>query len=264
MNTNNKTKLFGLIFLLGIISLFGDIMYEGTRSISGPYLKLLGATAFWVGFIFGLGEFLNYALRIIFGYLVDTTQKYWLFMYIGYGLLFVVPLLSFANTWHAAAFLMIMERVSKSIRSPAKFAILSFASQQIGTGLGFGIHEFLDQVGALIGPLFFSYMLANSSTNTLTDYQHIFSYFWLSYLCMIIVLITVRLLLPQPRQLETEPVTKQTIKPTSFSAHVYLYLIFIAIATVGFINFALIGYHLKKTGIVPNGKFRYSILWQWA
>ena len=91
MNTNNKTKLFGLIFLLGIISLFGDIMYEGTRSISGPYLKLLGATAFWVGFIFGLGEFLNYALRIIFGYLVDTTQKYWLFMYLGYGLLFVVP-----------------------------------------------------------------------------------------------------------------------------------------------------------------------------
>jgi len=33
------------VIVMGIVSLFADITYEGARSIIGPYLLILGATA---------------------------------------------------------------------------------------------------------------------------------------------------------------------------------------------------------------------------
>ena len=43
------------IVLLGVVSLFADMTYEGARSITGPYLALLGASATAVGFVAGFG-----------------------------------------------------------------------------------------------------------------------------------------------------------------------------------------------------------------
>ncbi len=34
-----------LVVLLGIVGLFGDVVYEGARSVTGPYLLLLGGSA---------------------------------------------------------------------------------------------------------------------------------------------------------------------------------------------------------------------------
>ena len=141
---------------MGIISLLGDIVYEGARSISGPYLALLGAGASIIGIVGGIGEFVGYALRLVFGYFADKTKAYWTLTIIGYGLLLSIPLLAFSNSWQIAAFLLIMERMGKAIRSPARDAILSHATKQVGRGWGFGIHEALDQIGAIIGPLIFS------------------------------------------------------------------------------------------------------------
>ncbi|MEM2228624.1 MAG: MFS transporter, partial [Candidatus Bathyarchaeia archaeon] len=71
------------IFLLGIVSLMGDIVYEGARGIIPDYLKFLGVSAFIVGFITGFGEFLGYAVRLISGVLADATRAYWFFMFLG-------------------------------------------------------------------------------------------------------------------------------------------------------------------------------------
>jgi MFS family permease len=65
------------ILLLGIVSLFADLTYEGARGITGPYLAILGASAALVGFVAGLGEFIGYGMRIIFGYIADRTGRYW-------------------------------------------------------------------------------------------------------------------------------------------------------------------------------------------
>ncbi|MBM3184067.1 MAG: MFS transporter, partial [Chlamydiae bacterium] len=48
------------ILLLGIVSLFADITYEGARGIIGPYLLFLGASGAAVGFVIGIGEFFGY------------------------------------------------------------------------------------------------------------------------------------------------------------------------------------------------------------
>ena len=66
---DTRRRAFSLIILFGLVSLFGDIAYEGARSINGPYLKLLAINATVLGLIAGLGEFLGYALRLVSGYI---------------------------------------------------------------------------------------------------------------------------------------------------------------------------------------------------
>ena len=118
------------IILLGIVSLFGDVTYEGARSVAGPYLATLGASASVVGLVAGIGEFVGYALRLASGYLVDRTKAYWSLTFIGYGLLLSIPLLAFAGHWQLAAVLIVLERMGKAIRSPARDTMLSYATKK--------------------------------------------------------------------------------------------------------------------------------------
>ena len=96
------------IILLGVVSLFSDMTYEGARSISGPFLGTLKASALVVGVVAGLGEFLGYALRLGSGYLADRLGRYWLITFAGYALnLLAVPLLALAGSWEIAAMLLV-------------------------------------------------------------------------------------------------------------------------------------------------------------
>jgi MFS family permease len=148
------------IVLLGIVSLFADMTYEGARSITGPYLALLGASATVVGFVAGFGELMGYALRLVSGYVSDRTGRYWPITIFGFVLnLFAVPALALTGRWELAAVLIVAERMGKAIRSPARDAMLSHASSQTGLGWGFGLHEAMDQAGAIIGPVILSAVL---------------------------------------------------------------------------------------------------------
>jgi len=129
-----KRYSFRLLILLGIISLFADMTYKGARSITGPYLAVLGASATVVGIVGGLGELIGYGIRIVSGSLADRTGKYWTITIFGYCLnLLVVPLLALANHWEIASFLIIAERFGKAFRTPARDVMLSYAAKKIGT-----------------------------------------------------------------------------------------------------------------------------------
>jgi len=142
-----KPSALKFVVLIGVVSLFSDMTYEGARSITGPFLALLGASATVVGFVAGLGEMIGYGLRIASGYLTDRTQKYWPIVFVGYGLnLLAVPFLALAGHWEIAAILMVMERMGKAVRTPARDVMLSCASVTMGRGWGFGLHEALDQM----------------------------------------------------------------------------------------------------------------------
>lgn len=157
----SKKQAFLFIILLGLVSLFADITYEGARSIVGPFMKTLGASAATLGFAVGLGELIGYAFRLVSGVLSDVTKKYWLFTILGYTVnLLAVPMLAFAGNWQVALALILMERFGKALRTPARDTLLSFAAEEIGTGKSFGIHEALDQVGAILGPLSVTFALA--------------------------------------------------------------------------------------------------------
>src|SRR5476651_2456317 len=126
----SKRTALKFVILLSLVSFFADVTYEGARSITGPYLAILGANAAVVGFVAGFGEFVGYALRIVSGYLADRTGKYWAITIFGYGCnLLAVPLLALAGHWWIAATLMIVERTGKAIRVPSRDAMLSHAGQ---------------------------------------------------------------------------------------------------------------------------------------
>lgn len=142
------------VIIIGVISLFADMTYEGARSISGPYLALLGANALTVSFVSGFWELVGYGLRLASGYIADKSGRYWAITILGYICnLLAVPLLAFSGHWWSAASLLIIERLGKAIRTPTRDAMLSHAASQTGLGWGFGLHEALDQLGALLGPL---------------------------------------------------------------------------------------------------------------
>ena len=121
-----------------MVSLLADITYEGARSITGPYLAILGANAAVVGFVAGFGELVGYGLRLVSGYLADRTGKYWTITIVGYAInLLAVPLLALADQWWLAALLIIIERMGKGMRVPSRDAMLSHAGHRMGMGWAF-------------------------------------------------------------------------------------------------------------------------------
>ena len=143
------------VLLIGVMSFFADFVYEGSRGIIGPYLALLGASAFTVAVVTGFGEFVGYAWRLVSGSLSDKTGQFWLITIFGYVIQMVsVPLLALVGSWQMAAVLIILERFGRATRNPPRDAMLSYAAQEMGGyGWAFGVHEALDQFGALFGPL---------------------------------------------------------------------------------------------------------------
>ncbi len=248
MIMNNRRKAaFQFIVLLGIVSLFGDITYEGARSITGPYLAFLGASAGIVGLVAGASEFIGYALRLGSGYLADRTRAYWPITITGYGLLICVPLLAFAGYWQLAAFLIASERMGKAIRTPARDAILSHATEQVGRGWGFGIHEALDQVGALIGPLLFSAVFLFKG-----GYSEGFSLLWIPALLTLVILLVAKIKVPSPEKLETPHKTLRQGTKGKLPGVFYFYTLFTFLTVAGFVNFPLISYHFKIQSVISN------------
>ncbi|RKX58837.1 MAG: MFS transporter [Thermodesulfobacteriota bacterium] len=248
-SADNKKIAFQFIIFMGAVSLFGDITYEGARSITGPYLAVLGASASIVGLVAGFGEFIGYGLRLVSGYFSDRTQQYWTVTIIGYGLLCSIPLLAFAGYWQIAAFLIIAERMGKGIRTPARDTILSHATKQVGRGLGFGIHEALDQIGAIIGPLIFSAVFIFEG-----GYRKGFTILWIPALLCVATLLVARIKLPSPEKLETSGgPTRQNIQGKGRLPRIFwFYALFSFFSVAGFVNFQIISYHFKVQSVISD------------
>lgn len=248
-NRNPKNRALEFILLFGLVSALGDITYETGRGISGPYLAFLGASAATIGLVSGFGEFLGYALRLISGYLATRTRAYWVATYVGYGLLLSIPLLAYTNRWEIAVVLLILERIGKAIRSPAKDTMLSHASYQVGRGWGFAVHEALDQIGAVIGPLIFTVAFLQRNS-----YRDGFNVLWIPAILTLVALVVARLRVPAPEKLETTTVSEypQSVQGNSKLSRVFwMYGLFTFLCVAGFANFQIISYHWVSQSVVP-------------
>jgi len=245
--TDQKKTALQFIILLGIVSLFGDITYEGARSITGPYFAVLGASASIVGLVSGLGEFIGYALRLVSGFLADRTKSYWPLTIVGYSFIFSIPLLAVAGHWKVAAVLLILERMGKAIRTPARDAILSHATKNVGRGWGFALHEALDQVGAFIGPFIFSTVFILEGS-----YRDGFKILWIPAFLTLAFLFIARVRVSSPEKLEIPSgLTKQ--QPSARLPRVFwFYSLFTSLSVAGFAHFQIISYHFKVTSIVTD------------
>lgn len=238
-------KNFYFVILLGLVSLFSDMTYEGARSITGPYLFYLGAGAAVVGFASGFGEFIGYGLRLFSGWLADKTKKYWGLMFIGYALnLLSVPALALVNSWGLAVLLIILERTGKALRTPARDTLLSYATFKMGRGLGFGIHEAMDQIGAFVGPLIVALVFYLKM-----GYKPAFLVLLIPALIALSLLTFAKITYPAPQKFEKGFLELET---KGFSKSFWWYLLGMCLVGAGFVDFPLIGYHLEKTSILSK------------
>jgi MFS family permease len=240
-----KKSALRFIVLLGLVSLLADVTYEGARSITGPYLAILGATATVVGFVAGLGELIGFGLRIVSGYISDRTGRYWTIAITGYVVnLLAVPLLALAGRWEVAALLMIAERTGKAIRAPARDAMLSHATKQVGRGFGFGLHEALDQIGAVVGPVVIAIVLSLQGR-----YQTGFAVLLIPALMALCVLVAARAIYPHSREFEVRLIQPEN---KGFPRVYWIYLAAVAAVAAGYADFPLIAYHFRKTSLVAD------------
>ncbi|NMG22323.1 MFS transporter [Brasilonema bromeliae] len=242
---SQKKAALKFVILLGIVSLCADATYEGARSITGAYLGVLGASATVVGLVAGLGELIGYGFRLVIGYISDQTRKYWGITTLGYVFnTAVVPLLAFAGRWEVAAGLMIAERTGKAIRTPPRDVLLSHAASQVGRGFGFGLHEALDQIGAVIGPLAVAAVIYLKG-----GYQRGFAILIVPAVLGLCVLLVAQKLYPNPRDFEQET---PTLKGEGLPQVFWIYLGAVALVAAGYADFPLIAYHFHKGAIATE------------
>ncbi|MFO1126970.1 MAG: MFS transporter [Rhodospirillales bacterium] len=242
----SRRSALRFIVLLGVVSFFADMTYESARSITGPYLAVLGASATIVGIVSGFGELIGYAVRLLFGYVSDRSGRYWLITVVGYAFnLFAVPALALAGRWELAVLLIIAERFGKGIRSPARDAMLSHASSRTGLGWGFGLHEAMDQGGAITGPLILGGILALDY-----DYRDAFAILIIPAVLAMAVLLAARFLFPQPGNFDPAPPSTGGGLPRVFS----IYMVAIGFIAAGYADFPLIAFHFEKSALVSTSQ----------
>lgn len=246
MERRARAKHF--VILLGFVSLFADLCYEGMRSAIGPYLAFLGASATAVGIVSGTGEMVGYALRYWSGRLVDRTHAYWSITIAGYATNIVaVPLLALAGSWPMVAALVTLERLGKAIRSPAKSTLTSFAASDLGAGKAFAINEAMDQIGGLLGPLVVAGVLAWRG-ETGAGFALAFLLLGIPAVIAVAILLRARRLYPDPRELEHEDAPETGGK--RLGPRYRLYLVGVALVAIGLADWPLIAYHFEKADVV--------------
>lgn len=244
---NARVHARRFVLLVGVTSLFADFTHEGARSVIGPYLSVLGASGAAVGMVAGLGEFAGYALRLVSGRLADRTQRFWPITIAGYVFqMLAVPALALTGSWPWAAVLIVAERSGRATRNPPRDVMLSHAGQELGGyGWAFGIHEALDQMGALLGPLAVAVLLTRGAG----DYRIAFALLAVPAALTIVSVLIARLSYPHPAALETHPAAIQTGGlPTAY----WIYLAGAALVGAGFADFSLIAYHFERTAILSR------------
>lgn len=251
----HMSQAMSFLILFGVVSLFSDMTHEGASSIRGAYLSIMGASAGAIGFFSGLGELVGYSMRYVFGKLTDKTRRYWPITITGYVLdVMAVPALALVgeNGWIWACLLLVVQRMGKAIKKPAKDTLMSFAASQEGVGKSFGLQELLDQIGAFLGPvLLYLVMLSRTDGYTFRTYAFCFAVLAVPGAVTIILLLFTRRKFPNPDQFEPQP---EEHAPFRLKKSFVLYIAGISCFAFGFIDYSLIIMHVQNVyaGLAAN------------
>ncbi len=236
-----RSAAFRFVFIMGIVSLFADMTYEGARSVLGPFFAALGASGAVVGVVAGAGELIGYALRYASGHLADRTRRYWPIAFAGYAInLLSVPALGLARSWPVASMFTIGERFGRGVRKPANNAMISYAGSQLGQGWVFGFREAMDQTGATIGPLLVAGALAIG-----LGFNHAFALLAIPAFLSLVVMTAAWRLFPVPSSFEKA----QAHLGGNHRAAYWIYAAGAACLAAGFADFPLISYHFAKAHV---------------
>jgi MFS family permease len=249
----NRLTPLGFVLAFGVVSMLGDFVYEGARSVVGPFLATFGASAAVVGVVTGAGEAVALVFRLFTGRLSDRTGRHWGLTIAGYVITVVaVPILAAVHALWQAVACVVAERFGKAVRSPARDTMLAEAGGALGRGRAFAVHEAMDQSGALVGPLLVAGMVA------ISGYRLGFAVLAVPALALVAVLLWLRFAVPvpaayDPAREEGAPARTDDPEPTGFSARFWVYAAFTALTMAGFATFGVLAYHLEVRHVLPAG-----------
>jgi hypothetical protein len=255
-----RTLAFRFVVLLGVVSFFADATYEGGRSLLGPFLLVLGAGPLTVGLVAGAGEFLGYAVRYPAGLWAQSERSRRLLLYVGYFVnLVALPLLAFVHRIGWAVALLLLERLGRGVRAPAKKTLLAGAGDELGSGRVFGLHEAFDQLGAVIGPLFVATTLAGG-------YARAFSWLFVPAVAAAVVLV-VALKVHDRGRIKSPGAVKESVEraqdPKSRSGFFWL-CVFAGALIMGLAPMILFGYTLVARGGWSGRSIAMGFAWAMA
>jgi len=235
-------RLLKVFIALSLLSLFADVVYEGARSIGGAYLNLLAAPAIAAGILY-LGELLSYIMRLVGGiaaHKASSGKGYWSLIALGYGVNIFIPLLALVGSWELALALFFLERFGKGIRAPPRDVILAEVTEGMGRGRGFGIHELLDQIGAVTGPLLVSAMIFAHGAPE--GYRMAFWIMWIPLIIALAMLAAAMIMYPVPKAIA---VAREREERRPLGKRFWIFLAGSILVMMGFIYWGVIGYYAR-------------------
>ncbi|MFZ5870935.1 MAG: MFS transporter [Actinomycetota bacterium] len=249
MTERTGMSAWRFVLTFGVVAMLADVVYEGARSVSGPLLAGLGATALVVGVVTGVGEAAALLLRLVSGPLADRTGRFWAWAISGYVLTVVaVPLLGLASALWVASGLLVAERVGKAVRSPAKDTLLSHATAVTGRGRGFAVHEALDQVGALAGPLVVAGVMAVSGGR----FGPALVTLAVPGVLALALVVWLRAQVPEPARYEVRRPSRGGAgeRASRLPRAFWEYAAFAGLTTTGFATFGVLSFHLVTADLL--------------
>ena len=234
------TRTAFLVFIfLSLVSLFADMTYEGARSMIGPYLEYIEAMAVIAGVV-SIGELVSYLSRGLGGFIAGASRSskvYWALVYVGYGInLIVVPLMGLFGRWEIVLALIMIERLGKGLRAPARDVILSEVTKNIGRGKAFGFHELMDQLGAVLGPMIASFALYTRG------YMEAFLVLAVPAVMSIIMVFSANRLYPK---IESVEVSKEGTKARSLPKIFWNFTLAAVFMSLGFVSWFFLSYYFR-------------------
>ena len=153
-----------------------------------------------------------------------------------------VPLLALAGSWWAAALLIVLERAGKAVRNPAANTMMSRAGEHIGQGWAFGLHEAMDQTGAMAGPLIAALVLAHHH-----DYRAAFLWLGVPAVLTLVTIVTVAIRFPYAGHVRA---TEKSAAGAGLPRAFWLYTASAALFAFGFADYSLAAYHYAKAAVM--------------
>jgi len=151
-----------------------------------------------------------------------------------------------ASIWQVAIVLILLERVGKAIRAPAKSALVSFTTPHLGAGKSFAIQEVLDQIGAFLGPLFAFAVLSLNQGSEIDGYHLTFGFLGIFAIATLVILIVSWKKYPNPEQFET----RTTFSGFKGNKAFIFYMLAISMLALGFIDYPLMAFHMEATSVI--------------
>src|SRR3954463_531842 len=149
--------MFGLpraVWLLGWVSLATDAASESIYPLISFFLtNVLGAGAVSLGVIEGAAEAINSLLKIVSGRRADKVRAKRPLVLLGYGLSSAAKPFIAVVTGPVQVFVVrILDRLGKGVRGAPRDAMLASWATPGTRGKVYGVHQAMDNLGAVIGP----------------------------------------------------------------------------------------------------------------